>query len=362
MEKIMRKVFLIFLMLLLSVVSYGGFYAKWSVTVNFYHPFDIMIEAKEQPRPYVYRQLVPALTRQITNSLSEETKERLTKKFDDKLGFDKIYPVVRENMPSEKHKFDFYVLSLVIFLFFLVGNFVLRSLLCEILQDEVSGTLTTFLFMLLFPLLESGGGYYYDLTELVFFFAAAKFALHGNYIGLLILTPFAEFNKESFFFFLPMLFPIFGKHFDFKKTSGIILSALLIAGSCYLYARMIYAENPGSTTYNQIFFQLEYLFRPDFYFLTETTYGMPLGGRLYWLHLLMAFWIVKSAWNKLEDTWKNHFKIALAINIPLFMFFCAPGEIRNFSLSWLAFLIPTGFYIKNLISEKLLEGKSAFRL
>ena len=351
METLMRKVFLIFLMLIMTAVSYGGYYAKWSVTVHNMHPFEIMIEGSQEPRPYVYRQFVPVLTRTIVNSMSEDAKAKWIEKFDDKLEFDKIYPVVK--IP-EKYKLEFYVLSLIIFICFFIGNIILRSLMCEILHDEVSGTLVTFLFILLFPLLELGGGYYYDLSELMFLFAAMRFAFNGNYICLFILTPFAEFNKESFLFFLIMLYPITRNHFDLKKSAAIILFAIFIAGMCYLYIKEVFAGNPGGMVVNQLHFQIDHLLHPGKYFNTEPTYGIPIDGRLYWLFLFMIFWIVKSTWHELEDIWKNHLKIALAINIPLFIFFCSPGELRNFSLSWIAFLVPTGLYIKNLIAEKIL--------
>lgn len=80
------------------------------------------------------------------------------------------------------------------------------------------------------------------------------------------------------------------------------------------------------------------------------TYGIIGGERAFLLHVALILWIIKSSWKFLAESWKNHAKFALAVNIPLIFLFGAVFELRNWSLTYPAFIILIAFYLKNTIS------------
>ncbi len=83
-----------------------------------------------------------------------------------------------------------------------------------------------------------------------------------------------------------------------------------------------------------------------------TTYSVIGGERAFLLHVALILWIIKFSWKFLDDSLKNFAKISLAINTPLIILFGAIFELRNWSLTYAAFIILTAFYIKNLLTEK----------
>ncbi len=234
---------------------------------------------------------------------------------------------------------------------FFASIWILRSLLCEIVQDKVVGTLGAMFFALIFPFLEVLGGYYYDIFEVLFMFLATRFALHGNWLGMIILAPIAEANKESFLFFLLTLYPITRMHFDSKKAAALTLGTAFLAGVTYLYIRQLYAGNPGDMADWRIKDHMKSIFHIAGYFYTTSIYGLPLGQGMFLPHMICVYWIIKNAWHHLTDAWKNHAKIALLINGILYFMFVLPNEIRDLSLLYVTFMILTAFFIRDLMHK-----------
>ena len=77
----------------------------------------------------------------------------------------------------------------VSFAAFFASAFLWKKLATEVTSDPIAGTLGAMLFVLLIPLLETSGGYFYDFPEFLAFFLAVRFALSGKLIAILILTP-----------------------------------------------------------------------------------------------------------------------------------------------------------------------------
>jgi hypothetical protein len=55
--------------------------------------------------------------------------------------------------------------------------------------------------------------------------------------------------------------------------------------------------------------------------------------------LALIAWTVWGGWRKLPVEMQRHAQIAAAINIPLFLLFCSPGEMRDFSMLYIVFLL-----------------------
>ena len=130
---------------------------------------------------------------------------------------------------------------------------------------------------------------------------------------------------------------------------------MLFSGTVYLFIHQLYNGNAGGTTSFQLWNQLKSFTTLKTFFYTSTTYGLPLGSRLFFLHIIYVIWIMKNVWKNIPHIFKQHAKIAAIINVPLYLLFCAPGELRNLSFLYLSFILATTYYIKKLLENYYLE-------
>jgi hypothetical protein len=55
--------------------------------------------------------------------------------------------------------------------------------------------------------------------------------------------------------------------------------------------------------------------------------------------MALLAWTFWRGWRYLPATVQRHALVAAVINIPLYLLFCWPGEIRNLSLLYIVFLL-----------------------
>lgn len=347
-DNIIRKLMLIFLVIVVTAASFSGFFSKWSFRDDA-ESFGIeaMLDGSAK-RPFVYRQLLPAISKEIVKVIPEKTKNKLTANLDKRKPVESVY--ARAQVP-QKYAIEYYLMMIFCYACFVGAIWNLRKILIEVWNDKISGTLAAFLFALIFPFLETLGGYFYDFPELLFFILAIKYAMHKNWIALLVLTPIATFNKEAFFFFLPTLYPFFREYWDRKHSISLSGISILLSGFAYLFVKQQFAGNPGGMVELHFMQHLTELFKLSSYYVTSTTYGLPLGAQMFFLHVIFVVWIIKTTWKYLPEVWKKHAKIAVIINTPLFWLFCAPGELRNLSLLYLTFCVMVTCYIRECVRK-----------
>ena len=344
-ETLIRKLMLIFLILTVSAAGFCGFFVKWAFCDE--DPefgFTVMIENTAK-RPFIHRQLLPTVAKSVVEVLPEETKEKLSARLNEKKDIEKRF--AQAKIP-EKYVIEYYLMFIMCYLSFFAAIWILKGLLSEVLQDKVAGTLGAILFALIFPHFEIMGGYYYDILELLFMFLAAKFALRGNFIALLILAPIATLNKESFFFFLMTLYPLTQKNFAVKNSAAITLGSVFLAGLAYLYVREMFANNTGDMADIRVIEHIVDFFDIGLYFLTDSIYGVPFGSRMFFFHIVYVVFIIKSSWKNLSTEWKNHAKFAAVINGVLYFLFVLPGELRDLSMLYISFIILTSYFIRDI--------------
>lgn len=229
-----------------------------------------------------------------------------------------------------------------------MSMFIWRQIGIEITGHTTAGTLAACAFAIIFPIFETMGGYFYDFGELFFFSSATLLAIKGYWLALIFISPIAEYNKESFLFFLATLFPLLSVKLGNKKAFFTIAAAIFFSGLVYLYVKSLYIENSGGSTEFHLFTHLNYIFSG--WISTEITYGVFLGAGMFIPHIIIIAWIFKVSWKKLSYHWKNHIKIAMIINFPLYIIFCYPGELRNFSLLYIGFIAILSIFIKEVIN------------
>ena len=384
---------IVFLIFTISAASFEGFFVKWTFRDDSGFSYQVILDGTAE-KPFIYRQLIPTLSRESVAHIPDNTKSKLIDKLEKhNLLNDRFKQVHLE----PEYMLEYYFAYALTFLSLMSAIFIFRRLCIEVTNNAVAGTLAAMAFALVFPLFETFGGYFYDCSEVFFFALAALLAWRGNYIALIILTPFAELNKESFLFFAVTLYPLL------RRTQSVKVSALatgvsvLTAGVVYLILRSMYVDNFGgsvrlhyaetidylmplisciaiyfaqknipalNTRIKKIIFTICavvvcFLIIPKFpkifelYFRFGHTYSVASGERLFLPHLMMMFWIVKNAWKKLNLNWKYHTYIALAINMPLWILFCSPGELRNLSMMYPVFILMMTFYIAKVLNTYL---------
>lgn len=192
----------------------------------------------------------------------------------------------------------------------------------------------------LIPYLQSGGGYFYDYSELAFFAMAAWFALKLDWWWMIPVVVLGTWNKESFLLFIPTLYPFF-------RLRSTRLGALLGAGVLYSISAAVYyalrlrfAQNPGSTVFVWWPEELKLLLHPTGLLLaTRETYGIPMIMGYTIGPILLITWSVWRAWPFLPNVIKRHAQIAALINIPLYLLFAQPGKLRDLSMLHIVFLL-----------------------
>ena len=390
-DKIINKFMVIFLIFTMSAASFEGFFVKWTFRDDSKFSFQAILDGSAH-RPFVYRQLIPIKVTGITDILPEHSKTKIIEKLEEhNLLNDKFKQVHLE----PEYMLEYYFAYAIAFLCMFFSTLVWRKLCTEITGDSLAGTAAALIFALVFPLFETVGGYFYDLPELLFFSLAALFAWRGTWWALILITPFAELNKEAFLFFLITLYPILRRTQTVKKSTISIGASVLIAGLTYLVIHSMYDINPGGTVkihYEEaisnilplltcvvIYFAQKNikaidtsrkriafvicsiaaacLIVPSFtkffncYFRFGHTYSVASGERIFLPHLLMIFWIVKNTWKKVPIYWKRHTFIALVINIPLWLLFCSPGELRNLSMLYPSFILMVCIYLSQKFKD-----------
>ena len=347
-DKIVKKFMLIFLVLTVTAAGFNGFFVKWTLRDG--DPNFGLVAYMEGTgrRPFAHRVLLPNLVKEITAAIPDAQREKLAKRLIERKEIEKKY--AQAQVP-EKYVIEYHLMYLLAFLALFTLIWVLRSILCEVTGDKVAGTLAALLFGLIIPYIEVLGGYFYDFPEFLAFFLAVRFALSGKLIAVLILTPIAELNKETFFFFIPTLYPFVRQRLDFKKSAAYILGAMFVAGVTYLFVLSRFAENTGDMADWRIIDHAQDFFRLPSYFIMDSIYGIALPSRMFVTHIIYVLWIGKTAWKYLSDEWKLHVKTALVINGALYFMFVLPGELRDLGLLQTSFMVLTAFFIREVIRK-----------
>jgi len=118
----------------------------------------------------------------------------------------------------------------------------------------------------------------------------------------------------------------------------------------YLPIHLRFAHNPGSTVVVQWLDQLQFFAHPRILlFSTQQTYGLRVPKAFSAIPMCLLFWTMWRGWRHLSPMMKRHGQIAAAINIPLYLFFCTPGELRDLSMLYVLFLLVLAGNLKEWI-------------
>ncbi|WP_059372441.1 hypothetical protein [Achromobacter xylosoxidans] len=340
---------LLFFFLMVAAASFNGFYTKWRL--NDGHPslgLSYMVEGTAA-RPYVYRQLLPAIANQVQAWLPPASVERISKSLSDPRKVNSRSSLAMKYPESEALKpavaLRYYIVYYLTFFALVACLYVMRALCLRVGATAPAAIAAPAVMALLLPFMLTEGGYFYDFTEALFIMSAVTLALGMTTLRswrvplLLALAGLATWNKEAFFWFTPALYPLLRGHLDRVRAAGLVSALMLVGGCVYLAMRLRYAGNPGTTVDFQLWDNLLFYADPGNWFRTENTYGILLPRGFSIVFMLVFAGLLAKAWRSLPAALRNHGATAAAINLPLFFLFCSPGEMRNLSMLYPTLLL-----------------------
>ena len=355
-EKYIQKTMMWLVIMVVTAASFSGWFTKWSFRDDAKaFGFEAVMDERAT-KPSAYRILVPDIAKGLTQLIPEKSREKLDKKLEKQRAIEDLY--ANAKIPPQ-YRIEYYWVYIISFFSFFASVLVLRKLLSEVIGDIVSGTLGALTFAILVPFLETLGGYYYDFPEFLFFFWAARCALHGNWKTLLFLSVVGTYNKETFFCYLLILFPLLIKSKGKRVALAIMGGCLLLSGVVDVYIHMLYADNLGGfneipflvSMWNNVVRHITTMLHINQYFYTSTTYGFLFGAQMFFLHVIFVAYIVRYTWREIPEEWKQHAKLAALVNVPLYVFFCNPMELRNLSFLDFTFALTIALFIRQMLRE-----------
>lgn len=331
--------------------SFNGFYGKWhfreinpSTAYNANNKFERMVDGTAT-RPYVYRQLLPSFANWMDKVTSVSLKTRLYNFIPVGEGENKLPNILFDSPVARDptYFFRYLVVYTATFLCSLLAVYAMYLVCLSLRFSEVVSVFAPAIVILLIPYILSMGGYFYDYPELAFLALAVWIAIKFDWWWIIPVAVIGTLNKESFLLAIPSLYPFFRQ--KSSRTRALLGTSILCLASMAVYIRvhMQFAHNPGGTLEYHWHEQLDFFFlHPGHWIyhgeIIETTYGILLPQVFTILPMTLLIWTVWRSWSHLPRAIQRHGQIAAAINIPLYLLFCKPGELRDLSLLYVFFL------------------------
>ena len=345
--------------------SFNGFYQqmhfreKGMPGYNAPAPFEKTVDGTAS-RPYIYRQMIPTLANWLDQVVPQSTKDRLYVR---EGTFPEAYINAIAASPTAMNKvyfFRYLVEYLLTYLFALSAVYAMYLVCTELHLPAPATVFAPVIVILLVPYIQGTHGANYDFSELTVMALAVWFAIRFDWWWVAPIAILGVWNKESFVAFLPGLYPFFRMR---SSRIGSITGVGVVGLSClptYLFIHHKFAGNLGSTAMFALPDQIKLLMHPlALLKLTEEVYGLPMLNGFTLLPAALVIWSIVVSWRSLPAAFKRHAQIMAAINIPLYLLFSFPSEVRDMSLLYISLLAILATNLKNWISHAELEAPSS---
>jgi hypothetical protein len=335
-------------------IDYDQYGAKQGVST-----FESIIDGTAW-RPFVYRQLLPTLADWIDQMVPEHTKDSLYAAKDNGGRLIRTRLIDSTVMNDRDYFFRYLIVYCMVFLFAWIAVQASYKLCKAVGMSAVVAAFSAISFILLIPYMENVGGYFWDYPELAFFMLAAWMAVKFDWWWLIPLTAIATWNKESFLLFIPTLYPLLRLRTSRKSALAGTAVLGLTSAAVYESLRLRYHGNPGGTVFLQLNEQVHSL--PNLLMIwhnSEKAYGitLPRTENIVWLAFMGC--TVYLGWRYLPRAFQRHAQIAAIINIPLYILFCHPGEMRDLSMLYITLFLLVAVHLNRWIG---VQGKAGIEV
>jgi len=289
-------------------------------------------------RPYVYRQMIPWLANWLDRTTPQSTRNFLNQITGNQVSATEFaYDSPLAGDP--RYAFRYQVVYAATFLFAWLAVFAMYLVCRTVGIAPFASVFAPVLMILAMPYFLTGGGYYYDYPELAFLALAVWMGLRFDWWWMLPLVVLATWNKESFLFMTITLYPILRTRTS--RMGALVGTGVLALASAavYLALRHRFQLNPGATVLVHWRSQIRFLITPMQWIGWEKTYGILNFKGITLVPLALIVWTVWRGWRFLPKPIQRYGQLSAAINFPLFVLFCMPGEMRDFSMLYVVFLL-----------------------
>ena len=224
-----------------AAASFHGYYTKWFMSDFTRSQSLVAMLDGTAARPFVYRQLLPQAATVIERSLPESARRYLEDRFNNARAA--LRHPTGTDAAKEGYVIRYRIVYYATFLSIFLALFALRSVCLSLGTSNAAATAAPAIFALMIPILQTRGGYFYDLPEVLAFALAARLALGGHVALLLLLAVPAAANKESFLFYCIALVPLLMVRLSLRNAIATALGAAFVSGLTYLAIRQAYAAN-----------------------------------------------------------------------------------------------------------------------
>lgn len=327
---------------IVASAGFSGYIGKWGLSGTAENPaaeerfgLALMLDGTAH-KPFVYRQFAPLVAKALEKLLPEKTKGYACRRLLPKPHLEHMY-----SPPAPEHRFQHLVIYHLSFFSLFFSLFILRWVLLDLGIGGLAAILAPVSLILALPYIQTVGGFFYDNLEVFFLSTAFLLASRGWAWSLILLALPAALNKETFIFFVPALYPLLRHHLSAKLAVLAAGGAILAAGLVNVAVKFAFLHSErGGVAELHVMKNLKFYLNPMSYVqFNEVTYGImgPKGFHLGTL-LVVAVLIVRS-WPSAPSRIRRHLLIVSAINFPLVLVFCAPGELRNLSLVYVGLTV-----------------------
>ncbi|MEM5330011.1 hypothetical protein VSR34_25920 [Paraburkholderia sp. JHI2823] len=315
---------------LVAAASYCGFFAKYAFRDDSVHDSMVRMLDATADRPYVYRQLIPYAANLAQKAMPADVAgllvEHLQQEYPKHNWLANTFARATD-AGKPAYTLRYHLVYFMDFAALLAGMLMLRAVCLELTGHVAAATLAPLAFALVMP-----AGNFWDFPELFFMALAVWLAARGKGLWLILLTPLATLNKESFLFFAVCLYPFLRERFSLRHALAVVGACVFTAGVVNAVMKLRYAGNPGDVAQFNLMTNLRFFADPRNYFLSDWTYGVLLPKGFNVVILFVLFTIVRTGWKRLPRAVRQHALIACAINVPLYLLFGWGDEVRALSM------------------------------
>ena len=274
--------------------SFSGYFAKWAFQDGNARASYVSMLTFQASRPFVYRQLIPELSKMIAKAIPESRRAEMVSRWQTYRPISSVYARAKD-ADIGTYSIEYHITYLLCFGFWLFALVILARICLDTTCDTFASLAAPLIFAQIYPILMTRGGFFYDPVEMFFLAASSLLATRGRLVALLLLTPVATLNKESFLFWLPCLWYLFPESLGtFKRSVGLGM-AVVISGATYLLMKAQFSNNPGGAVEFHLLENLNFYLTPSSYFRREFTYGLALPGGVSLINLALLAALIHLA-------------------------------------------------------------------
>lgn len=332
-NKVLREVLLLVLYFVSAQYLCAGFLTRWGEKLSRDLPATL---ANTIQRPFAYRVLTPAVLNIAIATLPREPVEKwLAKPLDEASSRRLMDDAVSRYRIDESLAFEFLVLELFLLAVAVAIAYATRSLLKEVGLSECVSCLMPSMLLIVLPLHFAGGGYVYDLPEILLATIAARQFVAGRWWVYYAVLVLAVLNKESSLVFVGfcLAFVLRG---DMRLAFRHVALHALVMAPPFLFTRWWFADMAGSHAMFYLWDNMRFLASVDPYVGRERLISafVPTPIALNAVLVGVVAGLLLHEWRAKPAILRAMFVGSVALVVPLYLVFGWRNEIRVFGMAF----------------------------